>query len=213
MSDGLAKCFPIHRMKPCQMDWRKLVVPIHRMKPCQMDWRKLVGLEKMYSVEEKISYFIENQTEWETYMLIFVFIMITSICCFSFHVLFLGSAMQWTRCLICGWLINGVHANVWCKSRSVKFLTNDMGLHKYEWNSLLYLKTRQFVSIVMWYHTIKISASNFICHSNSFSKCFQFYLHYETVWFLKHGGISKQLHFIFLSFDSSGKSCLLLWIV
>ena len=40
------------------------------MKPCQVDWWKLVILEKIYSVEEKISYFIENYTEWEAYMLI-----------------------------------------------------------------------------------------------------------------------------------------------
>ena len=35
---------------------------------------KACGLGKMYSVKENISHFIENQTEWETYMLIFNFL-------------------------------------------------------------------------------------------------------------------------------------------
>ena len=30
------------------------------MKPCQLDWQKLVILKKIYPVEEKTSYFIEN---------------------------------------------------------------------------------------------------------------------------------------------------------
>ena len=50
--------------------WQGKHFPIHRMKPCQLDWQKLVILEKIYSVVEKISHFIENQAEWETYMLI-----------------------------------------------------------------------------------------------------------------------------------------------
>ena len=29
------------------------------MKPCQLDWQKLVILEKIYSVEEKTSYFTD----------------------------------------------------------------------------------------------------------------------------------------------------------
>ena len=53
--------FSIHHQK--WVLWQGKHVPIHRMKPCQMDWQKLVVLEKMYSIEEKISYFIENQTE------------------------------------------------------------------------------------------------------------------------------------------------------
>ena len=36
--------------------------PIHQMKPCLLDWQKLVILKKIYPVEEKTSYFIENQT-------------------------------------------------------------------------------------------------------------------------------------------------------
>ena len=38
------------------------------MKPCQVFWQKLVIQEKIYSVKEKSSCFIENQTEWEVYM-------------------------------------------------------------------------------------------------------------------------------------------------
>ena len=33
---------------------------IHQMKPCQVDWQKLVIHEKIYSVKEKSSCFIEN---------------------------------------------------------------------------------------------------------------------------------------------------------
>ena len=53
--------FHIHHQK--WVLWQGKHFPIHRMKPCQMDWRKLVVLEKMYSVKENISHFIENQTE------------------------------------------------------------------------------------------------------------------------------------------------------
>ena len=34
--------------------------PIHQMKPCQLDWQKLVFHEKICSVIEKLSFLIEN---------------------------------------------------------------------------------------------------------------------------------------------------------
>ena len=38
------------------------------MKPCQVDLQNLVIQEKIYSVKDKSSRFIENQTEWKVYM-------------------------------------------------------------------------------------------------------------------------------------------------
>ena len=38
--------------------WQGKHFPTHQMKPCQLDWQKLVILEKIYSVEEKTSHFI-----------------------------------------------------------------------------------------------------------------------------------------------------------
>ena len=40
--------------------WQGKHFPIHWMKPCELDWQKLVILEKIYSVEEKISHFIKK---------------------------------------------------------------------------------------------------------------------------------------------------------
>ena len=56
--------FHIHHQK--WVLWQGKHFPIHWMKPCQMDWQKLVVLEKMYSVKENISHFIENYSCYGT---------------------------------------------------------------------------------------------------------------------------------------------------
>ena len=47
---------------------QSITFPIHQMKPCLLDWWKLVFLTKFYSVIVKLSFDIEKQTEWEPYI-------------------------------------------------------------------------------------------------------------------------------------------------
>ena len=49
--------------------WKEQHFPIHQMKPCQLDWQKLVFLEKIGSVQEKLSSLMKiKQNEKSTFI-------------------------------------------------------------------------------------------------------------------------------------------------